>query len=739
MNRWLPVLMILLAAVLLASAASAEAQDVQEALYTTPDDLAVFGDKLYAMCFDGLYTPVEEGWRLALDFNEMQLGDRYLTPLHMDEEDDELYLLASIGSYGSGETIYRVYLTTLYMEWLTGLEPVCTLDLAVEPGAWTQCQGFVVDGMTAYMLLQTDVSSTERSTLYRIDLTTGACTQILQDYIGQLQPWKDGQLIARYRRPAGAQYPQNAADAPSVVSIDPQTGAIVPLAELPTAECGGLIYDAATDAIYAADQSILYRLDGDTQQFTPAGRMLPSTSTRVNMAVIVHQAQYIIADWEDASCLTVTPLGMDQPEQLLRITSNYALSDVIRGFARENPDISIIYVNDAPYGLEDRMAHMQGESAADVYYLSLSTGELNELIAQEAAADLSASATLLTTVSAMYPHMTRSLLKDDGLYALPFALNATMTGYYPHAMSSLGLAEEDLPRTMEELLDFILRWYESAGETHRTVALWEYAPELQSHLFGMILTMQLSLCESRGEPPTFHTPEVRLLLNKLQRVMRTIDQLQRTEETDVADNQAYLQNVALFMDYYDPMPNAYGEFDSSVRPLPLSLTAETEPLVNASMLALYVNPHGENTEAAIRLLEYIALHLPQEFRIAVFPEENNPLEYEFYDAMLNYNLSAVQAAEAQLAQTQDDDERALLEEELRWLMLEQEGILENRWAFGAEDIAAYRAFAPQLVVSTTGVFAMNHPEVARLMERFLNREISTEQFLRELDRIHGAG
>lgn len=737
MSRRLCMLLTILTALLLL-VPTAFAFDVQETLYSTPDDLALFGGKLYAMCYDGLYTPVENGWRHALDFNEMQLGDRYLTPLQMDAEKDELYLLSALGSYGSGETVYRIYLTTAHMEWLTGLEPVCTLDLIVEPGAWVQCSGFVVEGAAAYALLQTDISGQERSTLYRIDLTTGACTLLLQEYISQLQSWKDGLLIARYQPPVSAWSSKAAASIPTLVSIHPATGEISHLADMPSAACGGLTYDVATDAVYVSDQSRLYRFDSSFAQAEHAGRMLPSTSTRVNMAAIVQDDQYIIADWEDASALTITAISTQEPAHTLRITSNYALSDVIRSFARENPDIAIVYVHDAPYEPEDRLLHMQGEEAADLYDASLSSGELAALVAQNGVFDLSGSALLTETVSAMYPHMTRSLLADGQLYALPIALNATLNGYYSQALASAGLSTEQLPSTMDELLDFVLQWYEASNGKSSTIQLWEYSQDLRSQLFGMILTMQLSLCESRGESPVFNTPTVHHLLNKLDRVMTRVERMRRSAEVNVENYQDYLQNAALFMDYYDPMPSLYGRFDTSVRPLLLSLDDTSEPVVSASMQVLYVNPHSDQTDVALRLLEYIAAHLPQDFRIAVFPDENKPIEYAYYDFILSSSSEAIQELETQLMQAEDASEKEALQESLQWMRQEHESILQRRWAFTQEDIAAYREMAAHLVVSTSGVFATDQPDAAMLMQRYLNREISTEQFLRELDRILGS-
>ena len=119
----------------------------------------------------------------------------------------------------------------------------------------------------------------------------------------------------------------------------------------------------------------------------------------------------------------------------------------------------------------------------------------------------------------------------------------------------------------------------------------------------------------------------------------------------------------------------------------------------------------------------------------MMPDENVPIEQMMYADTIGLYREAVAAIKVQLAKA-DPADRASLESELREREMELKEQEEHRWAFGEEDIAHYREhIAPYLLASTNDLFSSAGEETQTLRRRYLDGQMTLEQFLREFDRM----
>ncbi len=737
LRRILSIVMLLCLLVPLAPAQAEEAA----VLGAAPEVLLTHDGALWALTYQGVHRQTDAGWELLLSSAWDAQEEFYTSYSRMALAEEGMYLLGQMSAMTGDETHWIIDRAPFTEEGLGQPERVCDITWDVGQGGWISFYGFLVEGDAAYVLRYDDMSGADwgLNSLYRVSLADGTATPLLTDYITELQPYKDGLFLANFWNQMEA-YQGEVITPPSIVSVNPATGEVTELTKMPNHTCGGLAYDPVEDCAYVCDSSNLYCYDASFAAPQIVGYLLPSDSGRNGMASAVLSGQYHIADWgaeggELSSC-AIDPAAL--PSRTLRLTNAWSVSDLVRDFAKAHPDIAIEYTNTSPWGAEAMRQHMQSADAADLYTVSPSDSHYIPLRDKGFFADLSSSETLLNMVQGMYPNMTRDVLVDGKLWALPMQLSASTQGYYPRAFEKVGLTAEDVPSSLEGLLDFIQRWHDELFFDWEEMQLFEYAWDLRTQLFSQIFALQITAAEATGEALTFNTPEIRQLLGRLEEMAPIFDVVapipEETASGVIVYASDYVEDGALFTDYADFLPTMYSAWDGAPKPMLLSLAEGGEPILSASMSMLCLNPYSPNADIALELLEYIAEHLPQDFLTAVRPDCNDPIELSYYEdnrLSIEKTLSEYRAR----LETAEDAEKAHLTDIIDMLEEELVAIEENRWAFSEEDIAAYREIAPMISVPTMSLFSGDANEAATLMQRYLDRQISADQFIREFDRI----
>lgn len=718
-----------------------------ENLNTMPDAMFVLGGTLYAQTWSTIYRAVEGGWE---QFN-LTTEDATGVELSAAGEDGLYLLLRSYTTYDEA-TGALVSPESMFALWLLPMEEDGSIGEArlmsgiswdVDEENWPQIYNMVIADGAAYILLHDDDTEWELRDIYRVDLATGEGKLVMSDYLSGMTRYKDGLLLARRFNWDGA-YDERGqlVKLPEIVSIDPASGETAVLGTMPDTSYGGLAYDAAADAIYYAGSSFVYRCNGGAGD-EPVGYLMGSNSSRSEMAAVIWNERYYSSDWRDESYVSSATLDPSLlPTRTLRLGDTWYAEDIIRQFAKENPDVAVEYVDVPASSAEEYRSHMESPQAADIYCLSLPYSPYAPLLKYGLLADLSGSDKLADTVGRMYPNMTSAYLADGKLYGLPISIYATTLGYYPDALEKVGMTEDDLPATYDELLDFVADWYYDYYDDYEEMQLFEWSPELRMSFFQMIFMAQVMSCEAKGESVTFRTPAVLRLLNRLdsQEMKTVFDALHPEQSSGIVGGLVVYESfydgsaTAVFTSSHDPLPSMYSRWMNS-EPLMLRLDEDSAPAISANVTLMTVNRASKNQDLAIELLEYIAERLPQDLTTTMMPDVNEPIQVSYYEENLASYREVLDMLTKE-AEEAPEEEKGFYEETIQWYQDMMVRMEEDRWAFSEEDIAYYREhIAPCLVVSASSIFNGEDNPATTAMQLYIDGARNAEFFLSEIDRI----
>ncbi len=727
--RWLAVLLCLC---LMPLPALAEGLDdtVEPTLSGgTPQRLFSVKGHMYALVsWAGMYEKVEGGWQPALMFSD---GNVSMECLDGAAAEEEIYLLAR--SYEDDS--YSIQLTTVLDDGrLTGLEPVCEVNLGIGEDVYPQLCGMATDGESLWVLLYADNSGMDwgNNSLYRISLSDGSATLVTKNYFSGLTLHADGRLLTRYWNQQEA-YSTEEIIMPALALIDPASGEYETLCSLPSASCTGIAVDG--EYVYLSDTSHVYRYDASFAAPELVAYLTPVYSSD-NTAALVFCGQYYVASWDDESGVKSTSTDPSLlPSTVLRIAGGFYDTELLGGFCAAHPEIAVELEDTYYYQAEDIRQNMtSGDSACDLYALYFTEGSYDALRRKGYCADLSSSETLMAAVDSMYPFVQDVLTQDGKLHAVPLNVSATTIGYYTAALDKVGLTADDLPTSLWGLLDFIEVWYEDYADEYPEIQLFEYSTDDYSTLLNLIFEAQMAACDREGTALTLDTPVVSKLLSRLEQLKPIL------QETSSSDGETMVFDAdspgALFSSYADCLPNRYGHNPSyEATPLLLSLDEGMEPALHMNLSGMILNPASKNAEAAITFLEYVVEHMPADRRIALEPGYNEPLEYEYYASNKKNIADWISEMEESMANA-SEEEKAMYEDNIQYARESLQSLEDERWAVDEEDIAAYRSLAAALVVPTSNPFYGESAKMTSLLQRFSDGQLSADQFVKEFSRIY---
>ena len=690
--------LILLICCLLFALPIAASADV---LPSTPDSFVSMGDVLYALSDDQVYLMRNAEW----------------APLMMDAP-DRLYLMAggddSLWFVGSDPDEHGYALYRLQED---GLNKVCNIQWTLDQEDGVEFRGLVILGDSAYILAYDDsIESWDEAALYRVALADGQSHKVAQAMLSEIVPYKNGKLLT-------IDWSEIA-----LTSIDVQTGTFTQLTWLPSATCYGVVYDADHDEVYYHGPSGAYRFDSQFSSPEQVGYLLPSPGFTDSTAAALHNSRYYAADSVGSDQVISCPIDPALlPARTLRVL---AFSDgMLRSFAKAHPEIALVYAEDGVADAESYLRHSQSEEKADVYEMRMDSGFFNALRDKGYLLDLSSEASLSATIAQMYPQLTNAINTDDGLWALPTTLSVEDTmGYNLDALAELGLSESEMPRTYADLMTFITRWQTELADEYPDMALIDEPWNLYTELFDSMITARMLYCEREGLQITFDTPTLRALLEQLESIRPYLNELE--DSWAMTD-----EGTSILVRYHHPLLSQYGA-SRDTKPLVLALDEETSPVLPATMNVMVINRASENTDIATELLTYVMERSTADFLTNTMPGVNNPIETYRYAQKLEAAQANVTAMEDALAKA-DPADRAELESSLKTAIIALQEVERNRWSVTADDIIEYREnVAPYLVVSTSSSTSMMTSETRTLRQRFIDGQLSPQQFLKELDRIN---
>lgn len=697
--------------------------------------LAAANGKIYGCNGDMLYEldPANPGkytaaYQLSLPEREYTDGEATYT---MQES---VYSLTSDGTilYGLVGNLGRVCPLTIDGTTVTVDEPIAQLREEAED-SYLNIYGFVAANDAFYLLCPIDDSSWGKNDLWELK-RDGTKRKVASGAYLTMSSYKDNALLVTYWDQDTA-YSGDTVTLPSIQRLDIATGETSDCISTTSTNMTDFCYDATSDTIYVPSTDTLYRSVALGALEPCAYLNLQYISTPCN-ALVLDGKFYIATSFNGNgwSCANTDPSLM--PARALRI-GTYFRDDTMAGFMNAHPDIPIVLADVNSFSADQLAQSMvSGNDAADIYSLSLSYGSFDQLRQKGYCVDLSSSEVLLNAVKQMNPDFTASFYQDGKLYAFPESASAISFGYSPSALEKIGLTEDDLPKTFLEFIDFAVMWIEDYADEYPDLSLFEYNYDVRNMFIGVIISRYVAYTATTGENLNFDTPLMHKLLNKLDSALPKLKEL-NPEDENQGFGMGFVttsggETTSLFTESMDLTPQQYTWGD--YKPLLLPLDEGMEPAETLILQVYLVNPNSECQREAITFLEYLAEHMDETTKIALYPDENTPVEDPHMARYLADAQKQLEDAKASKETADDADKRnwddtiSMYEDNIAYYE-------SNLYFVSADAIAQYRSIEPYLHVYTNSLYASLSTDGAKLLQRYLDNEINSDQFIKEFNRI----
>lgn len=576
--------------------------------------------------------------------------------------------------------------------------------------------------------------------LFELNLKDGSVRKVTEDYIGVILPLDDTSLIGYYDN----RYTGLTDDLlTALVRINRQTGLTDTLCEMESDSSFSGFTMSGTSVVFN-DGSQVLRVAAPYDTVETIG-YLPPAYVYTNLPGCVSGNSYYTYNYD--SGLTSIDLTAPLPATVLRIDSSISwgdAGDLVRQYAKEHPEVGIVYASTSASTAPDYTQHMQSGEALDLYSFYLPGDAFAALRNKGYLAELSGSSDLLAAVSEMFPNLTKQVLVDGHLYALPVEVSTSCWSIDTAVLEDVGLTAEDVPTTYLELLNLIDEWITSYVEDYPEHALMDYPYSLSMQLFSQIMLAQIAECEADGRTLTFTDADFIATLNKLDS-MREKLQAYEDQWSDDNNNVYVTYSSAVIGGSYDassegPLLSSYASIgihyasdpESTAVPLMLSIQPNHDNSVIGDIRVMAVNRSSKNADAAMNLLTYLAVNRSDYQKSLLSPAYTDNIEDPYYEETKKSHESYIDEL-TKAMETADDSEKRDYQEAIQNLTDALARL--SPYQYTTENILLYDSQMENVRIIESTVFYGDDNEASTLVKRYMDGNITVDQFVRELTRI----
>lgn len=714
------------------------------------------GDTLYLQTYNALYSfspgdraavklvnLSEQMWNYGVEDPSAQREPLISTLLSdgqtlyaLDNEAQTLYIIEI-----QGEQVHFKNPLTLQMEEFVDGEPPYVY---VESPEWAR----ILDGRL-YMKKQNYEDNP--SDLFSYDLATGEKKAHQVNHLVSVDTYKDGKFIAAVYNITNSYDPETGTmRKPELAIFDPADDSLVMLdVSLPvsgdfTDSVGSIYYDPAEDCLYTYTDTDLYRLEegfktrrliGYLPMFGTYGNVrnggllpLPDGRLAVTFGVSTFIRERTEKGLEGVSVLSFAG-GMDDPDMLTR-----ALMEMDNVVLRRVEGLQYNYLT------PDQLASMFLTKSFEVDILPINayTFDLDKLIEKGYLADLSASRLISDYVGRMQPNLSKAVLKDGKVYAVPVGLLVFPMSGFVKPFEELKL---EMPATIKELLALARKWAEGFGEENPEYTLFSNEYELRKALTRLVMESYINTAFGAGEDLVFDTPLFRELMQEIESI--PYGDMSQEIDWDTPEGQAageeFFQKQGLIetgMGYeprYSVGVNNAGDYQ--FKPLIIPLDEGMPAFHQADFTMLSVLSNSKNQAVAIELIERYLSKLDLLDRAAMDPGYTEAIPNKDYDKTLA-ELAKQIAHMEQLIGKAEGAAKSNLEENLRYSREYFEQFKQTgQYLATAEDLVQMHEVVSKLYVMTGLMNAQRQALWSEpdLSEQYVSGAITLEQFIRQAD------
>ena len=542
-------------------------------------------------------------------------------------------------------------------------------------------------------------------------------------------PYIDGKLIMIERS-----Y-ENESDPVKAFAFDYTTGESEQLFEMTTTGWqypAKPAYDPENDTLYYLYNGELYAMPGLDPAAAVAVSALKVEQWSDSPSAITEEGYYLCSDYESVVMCNTDPSQRSETSISVYTGYNSAMDMAYYDFTAENPGIEVVLLNN----YEDvTQAMLNRSSAVDIYTLMVSGQEYEALLNRGYLTELDQSDIITDFVMSTYPEFQKVLVREGHVVAVPVEIYNSAWSYNPVAFKALGLTDADVPTTWAEFFALAKRLPELRGEDDSYTLFDPYYTALDARytFYNGIIDSYMLTMQRAGTDFTFDDPELRALLETVE----TLDYAALGFAEEYIDDEEYrwVPEKMLFQSYGSIGCQIYNMRDEYSRLMPLGINGPDEAVISCQLNVAFVNPYSENKDAAIAYLEKAVANISDTTRIELCPGYNEPVENSYYQENLDSMDQAIESIRAELEKAEDEDTRALWQEQLdNEIEYRDEYEANYRWDVSEESIAFYRVYADAMVAARhNGFDNETGSEFYRLLEQLVQGAIDVDTFIENVD------
>ena len=729
------LLMLALAALPLgALAAKGDAnlgRDLGEKYSDTIYSAFAIGDTLYINGYNGMYV--------------YHVGDEDLTPLEYarpEAEDNESSNVERI--FSDGEKIYALLTAyDLSGDYTLKRVELCEVTLdgnKVNFGARRELDSSELtanygDSSTYFIQVNSACCSGGRAYLsvYALDLESGegAFIEDIEDPTA-CTPWKDGQLLIET-------YDYNSSSC-AFYLYDPESESIAPACDPVETEQAyqGLAYSAESGRLfYLSGGYVMAVEDFDFESAAPVSEL--SLAYYSDASALLLPGDYYVYCYYEAVCVRATNPD-EMPETRLTIMNSSYYNSVIDAyydFGNTHSDVAVVMSPDYQEDSAVIESMMNRDATGDIYLLSVQSRAYDALFGRGYMAEMDSDA-IRTAVEGMYPGIRKVLERDGEIVALPVSVYGWVPGVSVEGFEKIGISEEEIPTNWPEFLDLLAELPDRLPEDGSVRIFDDYMTQedARSNLLANAMASYRNYISSTGGDPSFDTPELRAILEKVMALDYEALGLKESEEDgDDAAVRSVVIGAAESERTYTLLELGVGctmgNFYSEKTPWPLAVAPGEPAQLPLEMTVAFINPFSEHVELAQEFLEAVLDNLETDLQYNLSDALNEPVRNMYYEKNMAEMQKQLDEAQAALEKAEPVD-KPVYEETVAQLERVLEDIEKYSWDISAENIAWYRSHAQDIVVQQYDY--LNDAEgLSDTADQFLNGKIDVATFLKGID------
>lgn len=562
-------------------------------------------------------------------------------------------------------------------------------------------------------------------TIYAFDLENGNRRKVC--YVGQIYSLSagDGKLLAcASEKTTGALW---------YYLIDCATGEktkfVMGLKDQQSSE---LIYDGQGGWYYASRSGTIRRLAADGIESIVASFPMLADGSSCDLTLSADRSKLLLLEksYSGATVFRTIELESRAIASLVfdgwtnAMNSGFGTLPSFSTFAMEHEQVQSVMRSGLSTGHDVAQALLTKNDAFDILVMNTAVMDLQSLYSKGFFVNLADDDVISAYFDQLYPTWRDACMWRGQIAAFPLqADDRYQFMYNAELWLDLGLT---IPQTYAQLFQCIQQWsdegildeyplFEINGNSNRSY----------EHLFNKLLGDYILRCEAGEQPLDFQDPALLELLRQLEEMRNLLD---KHDSLNLTGTPLMAFRGGVTAVNFDHSYESYGHYD----PLMLGFTEEDDPIMQASMIVMVLNPHGKNIELAKDYLSYLAGN-PTPVTQCVFlqgmPDGIATIQSQAAKAEWEAEYASCEQ-QLQVAQASGDADAISTAKKTQEVMLLREP--ETVWAITPEHARILYHALPYAQVVQYYPYTTVLENGEQILERYLAGQIGAEELMRNL-------